>query len=261
MAGSLSFWQPCWYRGYVYDEETGLYYLRNRYYGAQRGRFLNADSLTQDNCFSYCHNLPVNRYDKDGMKDYATLGPGASLYRLIYEQEAILAYSSGLLDEQERIIKNKVPYLWGGMKDEEGYDCATFYSSPLEKTSKADNGTFIRMPTGIHGMLTHGSMYFLFIVNINDYDIADIPEGAFFMRDKGFIKDEHGHGVTLKTKNPDGTITYNNAEGVRKGIHEDTEPYESFKARYQYVGWPKGLGIPLSTMAAQRGRSVIVCEY
>lgn len=34
---------PFRYRGYVYDEETGLYYLQSRYYDPLTGRFLNAD--------------------------------------------------------------------------------------------------------------------------------------------------------------------------------------------------------------------------
>ena len=31
------------YRGYFYDFETGLYYLRSRYYDPEIGRFINAD--------------------------------------------------------------------------------------------------------------------------------------------------------------------------------------------------------------------------
>ena len=34
---------PFRYRGYYYDTETGLYYLKNRYYDSQIGRFINAD--------------------------------------------------------------------------------------------------------------------------------------------------------------------------------------------------------------------------
>ena len=33
------------YRGYVYDEEMELYYLRSRYYNSQSGRFVNAACL------------------------------------------------------------------------------------------------------------------------------------------------------------------------------------------------------------------------
>ena len=43
LAETLGKVQPFRYRGYVFDEETGLYYLRSRYYNAERCRFLNAD--------------------------------------------------------------------------------------------------------------------------------------------------------------------------------------------------------------------------
>ncbi|MBU5316132.1 RHS repeat-associated core domain-containing protein [Clostridium bornimense] len=64
---------PYRYRGYRYDEETGLYYLQSRYYNAEWGRFINADALigqTGDilsfNMFAYCHNNPVNMSDESG---------------------------------------------------------------------------------------------------------------------------------------------------------------------------------------------------
>ena len=36
---------PLRYRGYIYDQETGLYYLQSRYYNPTWGRFLNADAF------------------------------------------------------------------------------------------------------------------------------------------------------------------------------------------------------------------------
>ena len=44
MASTLGTLNPFRYRGYVYDEETGLYYLRSRYYNPEWARFLNADT-------------------------------------------------------------------------------------------------------------------------------------------------------------------------------------------------------------------------
>ena len=44
MAATLGTVQPFRYRGYVYDEEIGLYYLRSRYYSIQHGRLLNVDA-------------------------------------------------------------------------------------------------------------------------------------------------------------------------------------------------------------------------
>lgn len=64
---------PLRYRGYVYDDETTLYYLQSRYYNPAMGRFINADAdvatgngLIGNNMFAYCGNNPVNRTDHSG---------------------------------------------------------------------------------------------------------------------------------------------------------------------------------------------------
>ena len=65
---------PFRYRGYYLDSETGLYYLNSRYYNAEVGRFLNADSVVSGtggeilgyNMFAYCMNNPVNMADDNG---------------------------------------------------------------------------------------------------------------------------------------------------------------------------------------------------
>ena len=67
---------PLMYRGYVYDYETGLYYLQSRYYDPEVGRFINTDAyastgqgLVGYNMFAYCRNNPVSRIDKAGTAD------------------------------------------------------------------------------------------------------------------------------------------------------------------------------------------------
>ena len=65
---------PIRYRGYYYDEETGLYYLKSRYYDPETGRFLNADDISYLdpetinglNLYAYCGNNPVMRVDANG---------------------------------------------------------------------------------------------------------------------------------------------------------------------------------------------------
>lgn len=67
---------PIRYRGYYYDNESGLYYVVSRYYDPQIGRFINADdtsmlgveqgNLIQYNLFAYCLNNPVNMTDVGG---------------------------------------------------------------------------------------------------------------------------------------------------------------------------------------------------
>ena len=73
MANTLGLHNPLRYRGYVYDRETGLYYLQSRYYNPEWGRFINADGLVSTvqgligyNMFAYCGNNPVNRIDYTG---------------------------------------------------------------------------------------------------------------------------------------------------------------------------------------------------
>ena len=73
MAGTLGVHNPLRYRGYVYDQETGLYYLQSRHYDPEMGRFLNADAfastgqgLAGSNMFAYCNNCPVIGYDPTG---------------------------------------------------------------------------------------------------------------------------------------------------------------------------------------------------
>ena len=74
MAETLGSVQPFRYRGYVFDEKTGLYYLRSRYYNPQWGRFVNADKLvstfqksSKHNLFSYCGNSVISYMDPDGL--------------------------------------------------------------------------------------------------------------------------------------------------------------------------------------------------
>ena len=78
---------PFRYRGYVWDEETELYYLRSRYYDSRRNRFINSDDesilleeqdhLNQHNLISYCLGDPINNVDDDGYLSLALFGGAA----------------------------------------------------------------------------------------------------------------------------------------------------------------------------------------
>jgi RHS repeat-associated protein len=72
---------PFKYAGEIYDEETGLYYLRARYYDPALGRFLNEDSVEGQvnnplslNLYTYCYNNPLIYIDPTGntAKDFFT---------------------------------------------------------------------------------------------------------------------------------------------------------------------------------------------
>ena len=73
LATTLGKYQPFRYRGYVYDEETGWYYLQSRYYDPTTCRFISADVLLSTgqgvighNSFAYCGNNPISRSDPAG---------------------------------------------------------------------------------------------------------------------------------------------------------------------------------------------------
>ena len=73
LAATLGKRNPFRYRGYVYDEETGLYYLRSRYYNPAVGRFVNEDGaiipgLLSTNMFAYCSNNPLSMVDTSGCR-------------------------------------------------------------------------------------------------------------------------------------------------------------------------------------------------
>ena len=68
LAETLGTVQPFRYRGYVFDEETGLYYLRNRYYRSDWCRFFSCDSLFSniENSYTYCYSDPILFTDPSG---------------------------------------------------------------------------------------------------------------------------------------------------------------------------------------------------
>ena len=73
LASTLGKNNPFRYRGCVYDEETGFYYLQSRYYNPEVGRFISSDVLLSTgqgvlghNAYAYCGNNPIVREDTQG---------------------------------------------------------------------------------------------------------------------------------------------------------------------------------------------------
>ncbi len=73
---SIGHLNPFRYRGYYFDEESGLYYLNSRYYDPETGRFISPDVLSildetkgqinGLNLYMYCNDNPIMFYDPNG---------------------------------------------------------------------------------------------------------------------------------------------------------------------------------------------------
>ena len=71
--GDLADVNPIRYRGYYYDTETGLYYLKSRYYDPEVDRFISPDVFASTgqgifgtNMFTYCKNNSIVLSDRSG---------------------------------------------------------------------------------------------------------------------------------------------------------------------------------------------------
>ena len=106
---------PYKYKSYYYDKESGLYYLKSRYYSASLHRFISLDqteymeigSITGLNLYVYCENDPVNMADPEGQSAILVIGllvgsfivgAGASVVSqgLTYGWNAINYWQAGL---------------------------------------------------------------------------------------------------------------------------------------------------------------------
>ena len=108
---------PIRYRGYYYDSDINLYYLKTRYYDPEIGRFMTIDdvkfiasnTINGLNLYAYCANNPVMRLDPTG-NSFALLIFGIFLVVSLFT----LTYSSS--DSNDKKVYYDVPlYSQGGL--------------------------------------------------------------------------------------------------------------------------------------------------
>lgn len=109
---SVALVNPIRYRGYYYDDESGLYYLNSRYYNPEWGRFICADNtnfvtvnpfhLTDKSLYSYCDNNPIMYKDSSGhMGIIATMVVGGLISGgLTYVADVATNYVEGGLSKE-----------------------------------------------------------------------------------------------------------------------------------------------------------------
>ncbi len=96
LADTLGKRNPFRYCGYVCDEETWMYWLKERYYYPELMRFINPDTdaairesigtIADRNTYAYCGNNPIHRVDMNGAfwdTSFDVISLGASIVEVI----------------------------------------------------------------------------------------------------------------------------------------------------------------------------------
>ena len=99
------------YKDYLYDSETGLYYLQQRYYDPTICRFISPDTLIAEgqgtssyNLYAYCGNNPIMYADYNGMLCFDSgvqgqiFSHGEPVYGSMY-------YDEYYTDEEKKVIE------------------------------------------------------------------------------------------------------------------------------------------------------------
>ena len=109
--------QPFRYRGYVYDVETGLYYLRNRYYDPGIGRFYNVDIANSYNRFQYCTNNPLKNIDVTGTRAQPLYDPEKAVEFAINHYDCMDDYDLFYYEKNNNCARFVSACLYAGFGD------------------------------------------------------------------------------------------------------------------------------------------------
>ena len=99
----IGYINPIRYRGYYFDVETGLYYLKTRYYDSQVGRFISSDDVDYLmseqimglNLYAYCCNNPVMGYDPTGTLNWKNIFKAAAVVVAVTAVVALTVATAG----------------------------------------------------------------------------------------------------------------------------------------------------------------------
>ncbi|MBQ9266157.1 MAG: RHS repeat-associated core domain-containing protein [Bacilli bacterium] len=114
---------PIRYRSYYFDNETGLYYLINRYYDPKTGRFISPDSIDYLdyklinglNLYCYCLNNPIIHTDKLGTISILSI-------LIVLASVVIICYGLGRIILDSSKNNDKAPDDWNGEEFSENFE-------------------------------------------------------------------------------------------------------------------------------------------
>ena len=124
---------------YINPAETGLYYLRSRYYSPELCRFISADTtevlheepmkLTCKNIYAYCDNNPISKLDSNGRSAIAVLTAF-----VIKNTPRIIgaAVSVGAYVMSSAITKEKITWIGIGTSIISGASFNPFFSATID---------------------------------------------------------------------------------------------------------------------------------
>jgi RHS repeat-associated protein len=126
ISGSIS--NPIRFGGQYFDAETGLYYLRARYYEPSTGQFLNSDPIISitNQPFAYARGNPINRVDPRGLYDYQY-----DQYIGTVTETGGAASAMGYLQAN---LSTTVPFSTGECKTVQLGESCTFEPAPFNKS-------------------------------------------------------------------------------------------------------------------------------
>ncbi len=176
---TIAFLNPFRYRGYYYDSDTRLYYLKTRYYDPEVGRFLNmdavdyADPLTLGglNLYGYCNNNPIMYVDPTrhfilqlvvSVISYVGIAIAAIFDSNIREDMNAIDWNPFNSDESAVVNSNSVSFYKGApvfrtTLGRSGTFCAIFLSNNANETDvKHEYGHVVQQM--IMGPITYGLM-------------------------------------------------------------------------------------------------------
>ena len=243
---------PLRYRSYVYDTETGFYYLQSRYYDPTTCRFVNADVYCETgqgfngyNMFAYCNNNPVMFSDPLGtLVTYSGITETGEFHNIPAHQ---LGWQGKIIDYWIDSVVYDVP-----LYDQGDYNLCWAYSqvmiedynSGITKTQDEADQAAIALaiqqngsdwnhsnwPTNCSGYSIDGTPYFTYFTgSINDLCNLLYEEGpiyAYYWNKK----DELAHVVVVTGANAyTGDIYTNNPQG-----------YCGSQTKTQFVEWYVG---------------------
>ena len=186
------------YTGEFYDEESGLYYLRARYYDPNLGRFTTEDSYWGEdgnplslNRYTYCHNDPIQYVDPTGHMSANELdfffGKGASQ----------------LFDDKGNYKKGTVPMMVEGIGVITNVDCSkalderkygyTIMTPDTKVYGNIDNYSnidVINTAAGSSSSITNHDGYSIGTINVSAGSRAsiNIGTGRTTVNNMGFIE-------------------------------------------------------------------------